>query len=215
MTTNIYEQLARIGKAISSPKRLELLDILIQGERTVELLANETKMTMGNTSQHLHALKEAHLVTSEKKGMFVFYKITNDAVKTFMNSLQNIAEENLIEVEYLKKQILEDSKNMECMDYHKFVQRIENNDVLLIDVRPIQEYNKSHIKGAVSVPLADLENYIENFSYDKEIVAYCRGKYCVLSVNAVEKLKEKGFKAKRLEDSVQDWKEKNLPIVFE
>lgn len=146
--------------------------------------------------------------------MFVFYKITNDSVKTFMNSLQNIAEENLIEVEYLKKQILEDSKNLECMDYHKFVERIENNDVLLIDVRPIQEYNKSHIKGAVSVPLADLENYIENFSYDKEIVAYCRGKYCVLSVNAVEKLKEKGFKAKRLEDSVQDWKEKNLPIVF-
>ncbi len=210
----IYEQFSRIGKAISSPKRLELLDILCQGERTVEILAKETNMTMGNTSQHLQVLREARLIESEKRGMFVFYMLADESVCNFMNSIQNLAENRLTEIEQIKQQFLKQTGSFEAVNHSELVNRILDASVLLIDVRPQEEYETAHIKGAVSIPLSELEEKISNLPNDKDIVAYCRGKYCVLAVQAVEKLRQKGFKAVRLEDSVQDWQTKKLPVII-
>lgn len=211
----LYQQFARIGKAISSPKRLELLDILCQGERTVEVLAKETKMTMGNTSQHLQVLRESRLIESEKQGMFVMYRLSDSTVITFMNAIRTLAENRLLEVEQIKQQFFEQKDGFEAINHSELVHRILDGSVLLIDVRPHEEYQISHIEGAISIPLVELENHISKLEKNKDIVAYCRGKYCVASIQAVEKLKENGFNAMRLEDSVQDWQTKKLPIYFD
>lgn len=210
----LYQQFARIGKAISSPKRLELLDILCQGERTVESLAKETNMTMGNTSQHLQVLRETRLVESEKRGMFVIYQLSDESVCNFINSIHNLAENRLIEIEQIKQKFLNQKDDFDILNQDELVSRILDGSVLLIDVRPNEEYNSGHIEGAISIPLSELAEKIETLSNNKEIVAYCRGKYCVLSVKAVDKLRQNGFKANRLEDSVYDWQAKKLPVCI-
>ncbi|MFN8672749.1 MAG: metalloregulator ArsR/SmtB family transcription factor [Candidatus Sericytochromatia bacterium] len=210
---NIYEQFARIGKAISSPKRLELLDILAQGERTVEVLAKETNMTMGNTSQHLQVLKESNFIESEKRGMYVFYKLSDESVSNFINSVYNLAENQLSEIEKIKNKF-NNSNNYEEIKAEELFKRISENSILLIDVRPKEEYENAHIKGAISIPLSEIENKIKNIPNNKDIVAYCRGKHCILSIKALEILNKNGFKSFRLQDSINDWAKKNFPVVF-
>ncbi|MBT3386716.1 MAG: metalloregulator ArsR/SmtB family transcription factor [Desulfobacula sp.] len=208
----IYDQFSRIGKAVSSPKRLELLDILCQGERSVENLANETSLTIANTSQHLQVLKNSRLVEQEKKGLYVVYRPAPMVCEFFL-SMRKIAENRIAEIEQIKNRFLEGKKGMEPINRDSLIERIKNNEVTILDVRPPQEFRAGHIIGAVSVPLKELELMLAKLPKKKEIVAYCRGPYCVLSVEAVELLNKKGYHAVRLEEGVMDWRAMGLPVI--
>jgi rhodanese-related sulfurtransferase len=209
----IYEQFARIGKAVSSPKRLELLDLLCQGERTVEVLAKESSLTVANASQHLQVLRAARLVETEKEGLFVIYRLADQTVCEFFRTMRVLAESRLAEVEYIKRRFLEGREGMEPVDRKALLERVREGAVTVLDVRPIEEYNAGHIPGALSIPLKELERHLAALPHDQEIVAYCRGPYCVLSVKAVEMLRAKGFNAVRLEEGVPDLRAMGFPIA--
>jgi rhodanese-related sulfurtransferase len=208
----IYDQFSRIGKAVSSPKRLEIIDILCQGERTVEILSNETSLTVANTSQHLQVLKTSRMVEQEKKGLYVIYRLA-PMVGDFFLSMRKVAENRIAEIEQIKNQFLEGKKGMEPINRDVLIKRMQNDDIIVLDVRPSEEFNAGHINGALSVPLKELEFMLTKFSKGKDIVAYCRGPYCVLSIEAVELLNKNGYHAVRLEDGVQDWNAMGLPIA--
>jgi len=182
----IFEQFARIGKAVSSPKRLELLDILCQGDRTVEVLAKETGLTVANASQHLQVLRAARLIEAEKMGLYVTYRLADQMVCEFFLSMRVLAEKRLAEVEQIKRQFLEGRKGMEPVDRDALLKRVCEGTV-------------------TSIPLKELKRRLSKLPSDQEIVAYCRGPYCVLSIQAVELLRKKGFNAVRLEEGIQDW----------
>lgn len=201
----IYEQFARIGSAVSSPKRLELLDLICQGPKNVETLARETCMTLANASQHLQTLRSARLVEAEKEGLYVTYRLSDQKVCEFFRAMRVLAENRLAEVEMIKRRFLENSEGMEPVDRKDLLKRVKEGAVTVLDVRPAEEYRTAHIPGALSVPLAELERLFSKLPRDQEIVAYCRGPYCVLAVQAVEKLRKHGFQAVRLEEGVQDW----------
>ena len=201
----IYEQFARIGKSVSSPKRLELLDLLCQGERTVEVLAKESGLTIANASQHLQVLRAARLVEAEKEGLFVIYRLADQTVCEFFRTMRVLAESQLAEVEQIKRRFLEGREGMEPMDREALLKLVREGAVTVLDVRPVEEYNAGHIPGALSVPLSRLKELLSKLPRDQEIVAYCRGPYCVLAVEAVEILRKQGFKAIRLEEGIQDW----------
>lgn len=202
----IYEQFARIGKAVSSPKRLELLDLLCQGERTVEILAKEAGMPVANASQHLQVLRAARLVDARKVGVFVSYCLADQAVGEFFRAMRVLAESQLAEMEQITRRFLEGRKGMEPVDRDVLLKRVREGAVTVLDVRPVEEYWSGHIPGAISIPLKELERRLADLPRDQEIVAYCRGPHCVLAVEAVEILHSKGFQAIRLEDGVQDWR---------
>ena len=208
----IYEQFSRIGKAVSSPKRLELLDLICQGEKTVESLAAETGLTLANTSQHLQVLRAARLIEAERDGLYVKYHVADQMVCEFYRSIRVIGENRLAEVEMVKRQFLEGKEGMEPMDRESLIQRIKEGSVIVLDVRPSDEYDAGHIPGSVSVPLNELKGILSGLPRGQEIVAYCRGPYCVLSVHAVEMLREQGFSAVRLEEGVQDWRALGFPV---
>ena len=208
----IYEQFARIGKAVSSPKRLELLDLLCQGEKTVETLTRETGLTLANASQHLQALRAARLVEAEKEGLYVKYRLADQMVCRFFRSMRVLAENRLAEVELINRRFLEGREGMEPVDRNDLLKRVKEGAVTVLDVRPADEYRAGHIPGALSVPLGQLEALLSKLSKDQEVVAYCRGPYCVLAVEAVEMLRKKGFKAIRLEEGIQDWLAMGLSI---
>jgi len=209
----IYEQFARIGKAVSSLKRLELLDLLCQGERTVEVLAKESSLTVANASQHLQVLRAARLVEAEKQGLFVIYRLADQTVCEFFRAMRVLAESRLAEVEYIKRRFLEGRQGMEPVDREALLVRVREGAVTVLDVRPIEEYNAGHIPGALSIPLKELERRLAELPCDQEIVAYCRGPYCVLSMEAVEMLQAKGFHAVRLEEGVPDLRAMGFPIA--
>jgi len=209
----VYEQFARIGKAVSSPRRLELLDLLCQCERTVEMLASETGMTVANTSQHLHVLRAARLVDAEKEGLYVKYRLTDEAVGEFLRNMRMLAERRLAEIEQITRQFFEGREGLEPVDRESLLERAERGQVTVLDVRPAEEHRAGHIPGAISIPLEELENRLCELPRDQEIVAYCRGPYCVLAIRAVELLRAKGFRAVRLEDGVQDWHARGLQIA--
>jgi rhodanese-related sulfurtransferase len=202
----IYEQFSRIGKAVSSPKRLELLDILCQGERTVEALAKETGLTVANASQHLQGLRTARLVETEKMGLYVTYRLADQMVCEFFLSMRVLAEKRLAEVEQIKRQFLEGREGMEPVDRDALLKRVRDGEMTVLDVRPSEEYQAGHIPGAISIPLKELELRLAKLPRDHEVVAYCRGPYCVLAIQAVEVLRAKGFHAVRLEEGIQDWR---------
>jgi rhodanese-related sulfurtransferase len=209
----IYEQFARIGKAVSSPKRLELLDLLCQGERTVEVLAKETGLTVANASQHLQVLRAARLVEAEKLGLFVTYRLAEQAVCEFFRAMRLLAESRLAEVEQIKRRFLEGREGMEPVDRDALLKRAREGSVAVLDVRPVEEYRAGHIPGAISIPLKELERHLSELPRDQEIVAYCRGPYCVLAVQAVEMLRAKGFNAVRLEEGIQDWRAMGFSVA--
>jgi len=200
----IYEQFARIGKAVSSPKRLELLDLLCQGPRTVEVLAKESGLTVANASQHLQVLRAARLVEAEKEGLFVSYRLADKTVCEFFRTMRVLAESRLAEVEQIKRRFLEGRERMEPVDRKALLERVGKGAVTVLDVRPAEEYNAGHIPGAISIPLKELQLRLLDLPRDQEIVAYCRGPYCVLSIQAVELLRSRGFQAVRLEEGIQD-----------
>jgi rhodanese-related sulfurtransferase/DNA-binding transcriptional ArsR family regulator len=208
----IYEQFARIGKAVASSKRLELLDLLCQGERSVEVLAREANLSVANTSQHLQVLRGAHLAEAEKRGLHVVYRIAEPQVADFFHALRALAETQLADVEQLTRRFFAGKEGLEAVDRNTLLERVGTGMVAVLDVRPSEEYRAGHLPGALSIPLAELRRRLAELPRDREIVAYCRGPYCVLSVEAVEILRAEGFRAVRMEEGVQEWQQRGLNI---
>lgn len=200
-----YELLALIGKALASPVRLELLDVLSQGPRTVESLSDEIDQSIANTSQHLQVLHSARLISAERNGVFVTYSIADPQVLVLVSAFRRIGELRLSEIRTLTQAFLGERNLLERVDSKTLVQRIRRGEVTLLDVRPMREYEAGHIPGAVSVPLEELKRNMARLPKNKEIVAYCRGPLCVMSVEAVKLLRKRGFRAVRWEESVADW----------
>ena len=210
---HIYEHLGRIGKALSCPKRLELLDLLSQGPRTVEVLAEAAGLNLANASKHLQILRAARLVDAEKSGTYVVYTVGGEAVTQFFRSLRLLAEERLVDIKDIVARYLAGRQGMEAVDRTQLFKRARDGAVTVLDVRPKEEYMAGHIPGAVSIPLCELQRRLKDLPRHQEIVAYCRGPYCVLAIKAVEMLRKKGFRAIRLEDGVPDWRARGLPVA--
>lgn len=209
----IWEQFARLAKGLANPKRMEILDLLAQSPRTVEALVKLTGMSVANTSQHLQVLKGSALVAAERQGIFVVYRLAAPEVEDFLGSLRRLAETQLAEVSHLTQTFLKDRKLLEAIDQEALVERVLKGGVTLLDVRPSEEFQVGHIPGARSVPLSELKQRIASLPKDEEIVAYCRGPYCVLAVEAVAILRKRGFTANRLEDGVQDWRTRGYTVA--
>ena len=208
----IYEQFARIGKALSSPRRLELLDLLCQGARTVEVLAGEAGLSIANTSQHLQILRAARLVEADKEGQFVTYRTADEVVCEFFRMFRVLSESRLAEIEQIVRQFCEGREGMEPVDRETLLTQVHKGEVVVLDVRPPEEFRAGHIPGAISVPLEELERRLSDLPKDREIAAYCRGPYCVLAMEAVELLRSKGFQAVRLDEGIQDWRSRGFHI---
>lgn len=211
--STVFEHQARVGKALSSPQRLELLDVLAQGPRTVEVLAAETSLPVANASHHLRVLHAARLVDAAKDGLFVTYRIADDEVTAFLRALRILAENRLAEIEHVTREFLTTRTGMETVDRDALLRRVSEGSVTVLDVRPPEEFKAGHIPGAVSIPLAELKRRMKDLPRNREIVAYCRGPYCVLAVKAVEILRQKGFRAIRLEDGVPDLRARGFKIA--
>ncbi|MGC5327406.1 ArsR/SmtB family transcription factor [Brevibacillus sp. SYSU BS000544] len=201
----LYQEYARIGKCLSSPKRLELMDLLAQGPKSVDQLAKITGMSVANVSQHLQTLHDSRLVRFTKKGNFVIYELTDLSVANFMVSLHRLSENQLVEIQRIKNEFLQYDESMEPITLEDLLERMEKGEVLLLDVRPREEYEMAHIPGAISIPIEELELHLASLPANKEIVAYCRGPYCLMSAEAVEILRTKGIRASRLEEGVHEW----------
>ena len=211
-STDLYEQFARIGKAVASARRVELLDLLCQGERSVEMLARTTGMTVTNTSQHLQTLRAARLVEARKEGTKVLYRVADEAVCRFFLELCELARGRLAEVDQFVHRYLE-GDGFESLTREELLTRMEKGAVVLLDVRPREEFSAGHIAGAVSVPLGLLEELLDTLPADAEIVAYCRGPYCQLSSQALEILRAHGLDARRLVDGFPEWRLAGLPVA--
>ncbi|MBX3234272.1 MAG: metalloregulator ArsR/SmtB family transcription factor [Labilithrix sp.] len=209
----IYEQFARIGKAISAPKRLELLDVLSQGPRTVEALAAQASISVANASQHLQVLRAARLVDAEKKGLYVEYRLAGDEVGRFFLALRGLAETRLAEVEHVTRAFFDRRGALEAVDGDELLRRVKAGAVTVLDVRPAEEYRAGHLPGALSIPVAELKSRLKELPKNRTIVAYCRGPYCVMAVEAVELLRKRGFKAHRMELGVVDWRARGGRVV--
>ncbi len=205
-TDTIYAHFARIGKAVSAPKRLELLDLLCQGPRTVEALAQLSAISVANASQHLQVLRAARLVDAEKKGLHVEYRLADQEVSRFFVALRQLATSRLAEVDQVSRAYFERRNTMEAVAGDELLRRVKSGEVTVIDVRPVEEYRAGHIPGALSVPVGELKARLKELPKDRDIVAYCRGPYCVMAVAAVELLRKKGFTAHRMEQGVVDWR---------
>ena len=209
---SIYEQLARIGKAVAAPKRLELLDLLSQGPRTVERLAEQAALSIANASQHLQVLRAARLIEAEKKGFYVEYRLADEQVGLFFRGMRGLAQARLAEVDQASRAYFEQRGAMEPVAGEELLRRVRKGEVTVLDVRPVEEYRAGHIPGAVSVPVDELKARMKELPKGREIVAYCRGPYCVMAVEAVELLRKKGFNAHRMEQGVVDWRARGWAI---
>jgi len=208
----VFEQFARIGRSFSSPKRLEILDILARGERDVETLAAEASITVANASRHLQVLKNARLVAARKQGVRVFYRLADPIVLRSWKSLQALAESRLPEVNEAVRHYFRLRDGMEPVSREELQRRVQAGEVVVLDVRPRDEYEAGHIPGARSIPLSELDQRLEEIPPDRDIVAYCRGPYCVLAVEAIEILRRRGRRAFRLVEGFPEWREAGLPV---
>ena len=208
----LFEQFARVGKALSNANRLELLEYLAQGERSVDALANVSGLSVANTSQHLQQLRQAGLVASRKDGKTVFYRISDTDVLELVDRLRHVAERHLAEVEQLVDRYLTVKDDLEPLPAGELLSRARAGLVTVIDVRPREEYLAGHVPGAVNVPLNELEKHLREFDREKEVIAYCRGPYCVLAFEAVARLRRKGVTARRLQDGFPEWQLAGLPV---
>ncbi|HEB56860.1 MAG TPA: metalloregulator ArsR/SmtB family transcription factor [Gammaproteobacteria bacterium] len=209
---DLFIQFARIGKALSNANRLELIEFLAQGERSVDQLAKVSGLSVANTSQHLQQLRQAGLVISRKQGLKVFYTLSGNDVIGLLEAVRGVAERHLAEVNQLVKTYLTVKDNLEAVPAQELLDRAREGLVTVLDVRPPEEYAAGHVPGAVNVPLSELEQHLDELDPHQEIVAYCRGPHCVLAFDAVARLREKGLKARRLEDGFPEWKKAGLPV---
>jgi rhodanese-related sulfurtransferase len=208
----LYEQVARIGKATSSPKRLELLEILAQGEKTVEVLADEANIDIKLASAHLRVLKEARLVEARREGRFIAYRLSGDDVSDLWVNMRAVAEEHLVELKLALDQIFNAPEKLDTETRRSLLEKARRGDVLVLDVRPSDEYAYGHLPYARSMPLTEIRKRLAELPADKEIVAYCRGPFCMLSAEAVQVLREHGYRASKIADGLPEWLAAGLPI---
>ena len=208
----LYGQFARIGKALSNPHRLELVELLAQGERTVEDLAAECNLPIANASQHLQVLRAAQLVDVRRDGLYAYYRLSNERVFHAWQALRDLGDHQLAEVGRLVQDFLQDRSRLQSISATELVERIEAGDVLVLDVRPELEYQSGHIPEARSIPVDELEARIKELARNREVIAYCRGPYCVFADEAVALLQKHGYRARRLIDGLPDWQALNLPV---
>ncbi len=209
---NLFEQFAQIAKAMASGNRLEMLEFLAQCEYSVEDLAKVMGLSVANTSHHLQQLRHAGLVTPRKEGQRVFYSLNGEDVLALVVSLRNVAERHLVEVNQLVNTYLSSKDSMEPIPRDELMQRAKEGLVTVLDVRPRAEFAAGHLPGAVNVPVVELKKHLADLDPKQEIVAYCRGPYCVLAFDAVELLRSKGFQVRRLQDGYPEWKSAGLPV---
>lgn len=209
----LYEQVARIGKAVSSPKRLEILELLAQGEKSVDQLATELSIDIKLASAHLRALREARLVTSRKEGKFVVYRLTGEDVAGLWVTLREVAEEHLVELRVALDQMVAEPSKLLTVDRETLLKRAKRGDVVVIDVRPQPEYDKAHLPFARSMPVDEIASRLAELPKDKEIVAYCRGPFCLFSEEAYQLLSSKGYRVQKLLDGVSEWQAAGLPLA--
>ncbi|MBI1281121.1 MAG: metalloregulator ArsR/SmtB family transcription factor [Anaerolineaceae bacterium] len=207
----INEQFSRIAKALANPHRFEMIDLLAQGERSVDELAKETALSVANASQHLQALREAHLVTTRKGGLRVYYRLSDSTVYQLVQDIREIAERQLAEVDRIVNTYLTERKSMEPVTLNELLARLSEPGLVILDVRPLLEYAQGHIAGARSIPIDELEGRLNELPPHQEIVAYCRGAYCVFSDEAVELLTARGYNARRMDEGYPDWHLAQLP----
>jgi rhodanese-related sulfurtransferase len=210
----IFEQFARIGKALSSPKRLEILDLLAQAERTVEEIVRETAMPVASASQHLQVLKAARMVEAKREGLYVRYRLADEGVFLAWRAVRDLGEDRLAEVDQVVDIYLKDRGEMEAVDAAGLMERLADGSAVVLDVRPGEEYQAGHVPGALSVPVDSLEA-LQGLPKDKEVVAYCRGPYCVFSDEAVRVLSARGYRASRLTEGFPEWQAAGYPVESE
>jgi rhodanese-related sulfurtransferase len=208
----LYGQFARIGKALSSPHRLEILELLAQGERTVDSLATEVGLSLANASQHLQALRQAALVESRKEGLFVSYRLSDPTVFGLCTTIRTVAEHQLADLDRLVREHFGDRSDAEAVEMKELLKRARSKRVVVLDTRPPSEYAAGHIAGAISVPVDDLQRRLRQLPKGNEYVAYCRGPYCVYADRAVEILRSNGRQARRLREGFPEWRAAGLPV---
>jgi len=209
----LFTQFAAVAKSLAHAHRLELLEQLAQGERSVEVLAQRTGLSVANASQHLQQLRRAGIVAARREGKFVFYVLADDAVLDLLSALRQIAERNSAEVERVIRRYFSDRDSMQPVSRAELLERSRAGDVTVLDVRPPDEFALGHLPGAVNIPLRELAARLAELDPALEIVAYCRGAYCVLSFEAVAALRARGFKVRRLEDGFPEWRAAGLPVA--
>jgi ArsR family transcriptional regulator len=209
----LFAQFATVARSLGHPARLELLEQLAQGERSVEILADKTGLSVANASQHLQHMLRAGLVANRRDGKFVHYRLADDTALDALAALRRIAERNIAEVERVVRDYFDDRDNLEPVTRKELMRRLRDDGVTVLDVRPPDEFALGHLPGALNIPLRALKTRLVEFDPSREIVAYCRGPYCVLSYEAVSALRTRGFKVRRLEDGYPEWRAAGLPVV--
>ena len=208
----LYQAIGRVAAALGSAGRLQLLEFVAQGERSVDALAAMTGLSVANTSKHLQALRQAGLVSARKQGLRVYYAMAGDDVSLLIAALRGVAEHRAADVEKLLQAWLAHRDELEPVPARELLERVKRGLVTVLDVRPTEEYAAGHLPGAINVPVDRLEKYLSKLPKRREVVAYCRGPYCLMSFEAVEKLRKRGFKAKRLENGYPEWRAAGLPV---
>jgi rhodanese-related sulfurtransferase/DNA-binding MarR family transcriptional regulator len=209
----LFEAFAEVAKALASGRRAEIIDVLAQGERSVEEVAGEISQSVANTSHHLRALARAGLLTTRRDGTRIYYALASDRVGELWAAVRDVAEAHVGGLERLAAAYLGDRDGMELVDRNELATRLQQGAVVVLDVRPPAEYGAGHIAGARSVPIGELRKHIKALPKDAEVVAYCRGPYCVYADDAVRELRKQGFRASRLEDGFPEWKGAGLPVA--
>jgi len=208
----LYQAIGRVAAALGSAGRLQILEFVAQGERSVDALAQMTGLSVANTSKHLQALRQAGLVNARKEGLRVYYSIAGDDVSLLLSSLRGVAEHRAADVDKLLQAWIARRDELDPVPAREVLARLKNGLITVLDVRPAEEYAAGHLPGAINVPVDRLEKYLSKLPKRKEVVAYCRGPYCLMSFEAVEKLRKRGFKAKRLENGYPEWRAAGLPV---
>jgi rhodanese-related sulfurtransferase/DNA-binding transcriptional ArsR family regulator len=208
----LYAQFARIGHALASPKRIELLDLLGQGEKTVEALAEHVATPVKNTSAHLRVLRQARLVETRRDGTFVYYRLADDDVFRLLRTLETLGHRRLADVQQVVQAYLDGRDTLEPVTFQELRRLMRQDDVTVVDVRPADEYAAGHIPGALSVPVSDLKRRLRELPKAREVIAYCRGRYCVYALDAVTVLRKHGYRARRAQEGWPDWRAAGLPV---
>lgn len=208
----VYSHLARLGKALSSGPRLEILDLLTQGPRTVESIAGEVGQSVANTSHHLRALARARLVESRRDGLYVTYRVAGGDVAAVYASLRLLAESRLRELGQITRSFFDERGELEAIDAGELARRIDVGDVTIVDVRPREEFDAGHLPGAISLPVGEIDARVHELPAGVDIVAYCRGPYCVMALEAVDKLRARGLRASHMSESVAGWRARGLAV---
>ncbi|PSL27740.1 ArsR/SmtB family transcription factor [Dyadobacter jiangsuensis] len=210
--SRIYTELAMLAKAMSNPHRLQIIDLLAQGSRTVEEIADQLSISIANTSQHLQVLKGANLVAVDKQGHYAHYRLANDQVLGSWHGLRDLGINRMAEIDRTLREFREERDSFASVSINELLEKINLDNVLILDVRPHKEYNAGHISGAISIPIDELPQQLANWPKDKETIVYCRGPFCVFADDAVQMLSQKGIPVRRLEEGFPDWKLRNLPV---